>query len=217
MDRQGTQGNLARPETDDAIAMLLEQLDPYIIMQGEAFGHIYAHLTHPAIADLEVKEIIQKVRIRLWRKLLKQQPIKYHKSYIQRMVRNAFIDATRQKKFFLPLLTDENGEIEGTLLARNDHYTTDPASLLEQRVGANELVNNVVEAIAQLPERQKLAIICRLRERVDDLAQLDDTFKAHHMNVESINWPLKANEKQLLKASLPPARKEISKHLQNVS
>jgi RNA polymerase sigma factor (sigma-70 family) len=202
--------------TDDSsrdFIALLEQIDPYIVMQGEAFGRTHSYFAHPAILDLEIKEVIQRVRIKLWEKLQEQHTITHYKTYIKSMVRNAFIDEMRKKKHFLPLLTDEYGEIEGTTIY--NEYTLDPASAFEQRADADELINTVVEAIAHLPEKQQFAMICRLRERVDDLIQLDSTLQAHEINAKTIVWPSKLVEKQLLKASLPPARKKIMQHLQS--
>ena len=202
-------------DTIHDLTALLEQLDPYIIMQGEAFGRTHPHFAHPAILDLEIKEVIQRVRIKLWEKLQAQHPITSYKTYIKTMIHHAFIDEMRKKKHFLPLLTDEYGEIEGTLVATYGNYTLDPASAFEQQAEADELINKVVEAIAYLPERQKFAIICHLRERVDDLVQLDSTLHAHEVNAKTIVWPSKLAEKQLLKASIPPARNKIMQYLQS--
>ena len=195
------------------LTALLEQFDPYIVMKGEAFGRTYSHFAHPAVLDLEITEVIQRVRIKLWEKLQAQHSITHYKTYIRNMIHHAFIDEIRKKKFFLPLLTDEHGEIEGTLVAIYNDYSLDPASAFEQRVEANELINSVVEAIVHLPERQKLAILCQLRERVDDLIQFDSTLQAHEVEANTIVWPSKPAEKQLLKASIPPARKKIMQYL----
>lgn len=216
MDAQRVQNISAT--TNDTIndsTALLEQFDPYIIMQGEAYGRTHSHFAHPAILDLEIKEVIQRVRIKLWEKLQAQYPITHYKTYIKTMIHHAFIDEMRKKKYCFPLLIDEYGEIEGTLVTMYSEYTLDPASTFEQRVEADELINIVVEAIAQLPEKQKFAIICQLRERVDDLVQLDSTLEAHNVHVNTIVWPSKHVEKQLLKASIPPARKKIMQHLQS--
>ena len=133
------------------------------------------------------------------------------------MIRNAFIDALRrQKKFSMPLILDEYGEIEGYVLTTQNDYVADPASIIEQHIEADALVTTVVEAIAYLPERQQQAMVCFLRERVDDLNQLDSTFEAYKLNVNVMTWPSKAAEKQLLKASIPPARKGILKYLAEV-
>jgi len=216
MDEQSVQNISATAnDTMKNLTALLEQFDPYIIMQGEAFGRTHSYLAHPAILDLEIKEVIQHVRIKLWEKLQEQHSITHYKTYIKSMIRNAFIDEMRKKKHLLPLLTDEYGEIEGTLVAIYSAYTLDPASAFEQRVEADELIDIVVEAIVQLPERQKFAILCQLRERVDDLIQLDSILQAHAVNANTIVWPSKLAEKQLLKASIPPARKKIRQHLQS--
>jgi RNA polymerase sigma factor (sigma-70 family) len=217
MDETGTHNQPVTQDVGSDIAQRLEEFDSYIVKQGEAFGHMYACIAHPDVLDLEVKEIIQRVRIKLWETLKKQNTIVHYKSYIQRMVRNAFIDASRrQKKFSLPLILDEYGEIEGCVLTPQSEYIADPASVIEQRIEADALVNTVVEAITYLPERQQYAMVCFLRERVDDLNQLDSTFEAYKLNVDVMRWPSKAAEKQLLKASIPPARKGILKHLAEV-
>ncbi len=217
MDETGIQNLSITQDVGRNIAQCLEEYDSYIVKQGEAFGHMYACIAHPDVLDLEVTEIIQRVRIKLWETLKKQNTITHYKSYIQRMVRNAFIDATRrQKKFSMPLVLDEYGEIEGYVLTFQSEYVADPASIIERRIEADALVNTVVEAITYLPERQQHAMVCFLRERVDDLNQLDTTFEAYKLNVDVMRWPSKATEKQLLKASIPPARKSILKHLAEV-
>ena len=215
MDETGTQNLPVAQDVGSDIAKRLEEFDSYIVKQGEAFGHMYSCIAHPDVLDLEVKEIIQRVRIKLWETLKKQSTITHYKSYIQRMVRNAFIDASRrQKKFSMPMILDEYGEIEGCVLTVQSDYISDPASIIEQRIEADALVDMVVEAITYLPERQQHAMVCFLRERVDDLNQLDHTFEVYKLNVEAMTWPSKAAEKQLLKASIPPARKGILKYLE---
>lgn len=217
MEETGTRDRPMSQELGSDIAKRLEEFDPYIIKQGEAFGRSYSYIAHPEVLNLEVKEIIQRVRIKLWETLQREHSIAHHKSYIKKMIHNAFIDASRrQRKFSMPLILDEYGEIEGRVLTPQSNYIVDPASIVEQRIEADTLVNNVVEAITHLPERQQRAMVCFLRERVDDLSQLDSTFKAYKLNVEATTWPLKTTEKQLLKASIPPARKGILKYLVGV-
>ena len=214
MDKTGTQILPITQSVGNDIAKCLEEFDAYIIKQGEAFGRMYSYIAHPEVLDLEVKEIIQHVRIKLWEKLQQEHTINHHKSYIKTMIRNAFIDASRrQKKFAASLIIDEYGEIEGRVLITQSDYLIDPASIVEQRIETDALVNNVVEAITHLPNRQQWAMVCFLREEVDDVSRLDSVFKRYKLNTAMMMWPCKIAEKQLLKASIPPARKGILKNL----
>ncbi|HEY3993763.1 MAG TPA: hypothetical protein VGM01_12920, partial [Ktedonobacteraceae bacterium] len=63
----------------------------------------------------------------------------------------------------------------------------------------------------------RFAMICLLRDRVDNLTQLVEAVKMYKVDIEGIRWPIGKEEKQLLQASLGPARKTIAKNMKSRS
>ncbi len=69
----------SRSDTCEAI---LRRLDGYIISQVHRLGRCYSRDIHLAMLDLELDEIIQRVRIKLWQALEKRD-IRYPYAYIK--------------------------------------------------------------------------------------------------------------------------------------
>src|SRR6266704_1552552 len=69
-----------------------------------------SNIARPEVLDLEIDEIIQRVRIKFWRALLTKH-IDHHRAYIRSIVSNEFNDLGRRRKAPLTLPTDEDGEL----------------------------------------------------------------------------------------------------------
>lgn len=188
----------------------LRRLDGYIISRVQRLGRCYSRDIHPAVLDLELDEIIQRVRIKLWQALEKRD-IHYPYAYIKLIIQSEFIDMKRRKKPYLSLSTDEgliHDEVE--IAAR---HMADPAETMAQEIDASTCLKEMTQAVLALPPRQQYAIICSLKERVDDLRQLIEAFKEQKMDIQAIQWPAGKAEKRLLHASLVPAKKTLAKSL----
>lgn len=193
----------------------LKRFDYYIISQVQRLKCSYPLTIHEAVKDLELDELAQCVRIKFWQALEKRE-IRYPAAYIKLIVRNEFINMLRRQKPLISLPGDEEC-IQGELGIWQDQHAPDPAEEAEQREAANTRLKEVIRAVLALPPRQRRAMLCALRERVDDLAQLSEAFKAHKVDIEAMRWPTNQAEKQLLKASLIPAKKTIEKGLKRHS
>ncbi len=192
----------------------LRRLDGYIISQVHRLGRCYFRDIHPAVLDLELDEIIQRVRIKLWQALEKRD-IHYPYAYIKLIIQSEFIDMKRRKKLYLSLSIDEeltHDEVE--IAAR---HTADPAETMAQKIDASTCLKEMIQAVLALPPRQQYAMLCSLKERVDDLRQLIEAFKAYKLDIQAIQWPAGKAEKQLLHASLVPAKKTLAKSLGRTS
>ena len=188
----------------------LRRLDGYIISRVHRLGRCYSRDIHPAVLDLELDEIIQRVRIKLWQALEKRD-IHYPYAYIKLIIQSEFIDMKRRKKPYLSLSTDEgliHDEVEITA-----RHMADPAETMAQEIDASTCLKEMTQAVLALPPRQQYAIICSLKERVDDLRQLIEAFKEQKMDIQAIEWPAGKAEKRLLHASLVPAKKTLAKSL----
>ena len=199
------------PPIQETREATLKHFDRYIVTQVHYFGRHYPTIAHTSVMDLEIDELVQRVRIKFWQ-ALERRHILYPHAYIKLIIKSEFVDMSRQRKSFLPLPTDEEwsyGEA-GELGVRN---MPDPADEVEQEMEAFDFLNETIQAVLGLPPRQQLALICSLQDRVDDLVQLVNAFKAYRIDIEGIQWPTEKAEKQLLQASLTPARKTLAKKM----
>src|SRR5260221_3673911 len=93
---------------DASVEELLEKFDPYIVAQTRQLACLGSDVAYPA--GLELDDIAQRVRIKLWQ-ALRQRPIEKPVAYIKRIVHTEFVDMKRQHKPHLPLPVDEEGEL----------------------------------------------------------------------------------------------------------
>jgi DNA-directed RNA polymerase specialized sigma24 family protein len=198
----------ARKDNCEAV---LRHLDGYIISQVHRLGCQYARNIRPEVLDLELDEIIQRVRIKLWQAIEKRE-IRYPYAYIKLIVQSEFIDMIRRQKPCLWLSIDK--EQTCAELERAVWHMADPAETVAQEMDSSTCLKEMIQAVLALPPRQQFAMICLLKERVDDLRQLIEAFKAYKMDIQAIQWPAGKAEKQLLHASLVPAKKALAKRLE---
>lgn len=192
---------------------MLECFEQYIVTHVHRLKPNYSPIIHPSVLDLEIDELIQRVRIKFWQALEKSD-IHCPAAYLRLIIRSEFVNMVRRQKYLMSLLSSEECLYSDTLIP-GDQLTSDPADEVEQQAEASICLEKAVQAIVALPPRQRLAMICALRERVDDLAQLTAAFRAYEVDIEPIQWPTNKAEKQLLQASLAPARKTIAKNMKN--
>lgn len=194
----------------DICEVTLRRLDGYIVSRVHRLGRYYARNIHPAVLDLELDEVIQRVRIKFWQALEKRN-IRYPYVYIKLIIQSEFIDMTRRQKHYLALSIDE--ELTHAEVEIATQHMIDLAETVEQQMDASTCLKEMIQTVLVLPPRQQYAMICSLKERVDDLRQLIEAFKAYKMDIQAIQWPAGKAEKQLLQASLVPAKKTLAKSL----
>ena len=122
---------------------------------------------------------------------------------------------TRRQKPYLSLSIDEEPTHNEVVIAAR--HMADPAETMAQQIDAATCLKRMIQAVLALPPRQQNAMICSLKERVDDLRQLIEAFKVYKMDIQAIQWPAGKAEKQLLHASLVPAKKTLAKSLGRTS
>jgi DNA-directed RNA polymerase specialized sigma24 family protein len=198
-------------ENQTSIEATLEQYDTYIVKQVHDRMRQHPHVVHSDVFDLETDELIQRVRIKFWH-ALQDKHIEYPRTYIKRIVHSEFIDMVRRLKpqYALTLPVDEEGELyQGDMLIAPSTGMDDPAAEYEEQTAVTSRIQEVVDAVLQLPERQQRAIICTLRDRVDDIDALAQEFKERKADLSTWQWPQVHSEKLLLRASLAYARNKI--------
>ena len=208
-----TKRTMPLPSKDESSEAILKRFDWYIGVQSKRVVRHYPALAPQAVVDLEIDELMQRVRIKFWR-ALERGPILYPRNYIKRIIRSEIIDMGRQRKPSVPLPTDEDEqrrfwEMSGFLIS-DDH---DPADEVEQQMESSALLERAIPLVLSLPPRQRLAMMCALQEKVDDLMQLVDGFKDYHTDIETLRWPTEQHEKRVLQASLVVARQTIARKM----
>jgi len=160
------------------------------------------------LAD-EIEDLIQKVRIKLWL-TLQRKLINNLKAYVRCIVFTEAIDMVRQYRSTLSLPLDEDGELyHGSLIYGQSEGTQDPSYEIEQAEELDDAVQNIFEAIVRLPPRQQQAMICSLKDQIDDVCPIIDALRDRLIDVDKANWPEEKNELQSLRASLSVARKKL--------
>lgn len=199
------------------VEALLAEYDQYLIKQVHDCMHLHADVIRSEILDLETDELVQRVRIKFWR-ALEDKHIDFPKTYIKRIVNSEFIDMVRRLKpnYMLDLPVDDEGEIyQGHMLITPSTGMADPSIEYEERVEASERMQEIVDAVLTLPARQRQAMICDMRDRVDDLDALTNAFKKRKAVIEAWQWPQQKKEKTLLRASLNYARVKVNLQMNN--
>jgi RNA polymerase sigma-70 factor (ECF subfamily) len=121
-------------------------------------------------SNSDVEDIAQQVFIRVWKSAARYRPRAKFTTWLLKITRNLVFNELRRTKrrAQMPLQPDPQGEE----IPLSDEITAAPdASLLE-----NELQQAIEDAITQLPETQRMALILRRYEELsyDDIAEVLD-------------------------------------------
>jgi len=194
-------------EDEKALEELLERLDPIIITEVEKRAY---HLSSE-----KRNEIKQNVRIKLWR-ALQERVIQSPPAYIRAIIKNEFNDLGRRRKLPEQLLLDDYGETkQGQLLVNLSEGWGNPEYIVEEREDVANRLRIAVEAISVLPRRQRLAMVCSLLERVDDVIHLKEVFGQYQVHIEVEGWPDDEMDVRRLKALISVARRKIAAFMSN--
>ncbi len=189
---------------------ILEQFDGYIA--SLARKNIPLNIVDMQMIDLEVDDLIQNVRIKLWL-ALKKRPLKNIKAYIRCIVQTEVVDMIRRHKPTLPLPIDEDGELrQGRVVATHMVYSEgmqDPLYEFEQEETFNDCVVRATKAVCELPTRQRYALLCSLKDKVAECLQLVAALKDRGHDIEKVSWPENKNDQQSLRVSLSISRKKL--------
>jgi RNA polymerase sigma factor (sigma-70 family) len=199
--------NTSVDNSKSALEAFLEHYDSLIMTLARKM--IARTTLHPELHQLEIDDLAQTVRIKLW-KTLQARQIMSPKPYIYAMIRSEYIRSIKCRQVTTLLPLDEEGELyQGQIIAPSTKDMQDPADELEQEESAAHLITNTVRAVMALPPRQQRAMLCALTDRVDDLILLTETFRQYHVDIETVRWPQEKAERHILNASLSIARRKL--------
>jgi len=168
---------------------ILERYEAYI----RALSRKTVYETHiqmrAHLLEEQTDELAQRSRIKLWQ-ALQQKPITNPKAYIRCIVRTEVVSMIRQQVRSVPLSLNEEGEMfQGQLLVGRSEGMNDPAFETEQLEAIHHYISLVACAVAKLPPRQQRAMICSLKERLDDCKYFTEVCKNWAINTDSMGWP----------------------------
>ena len=206
-------GGVSEKESNPDIEEILVRFDSYVVMLVQKKACSSSNIARPEVLDLEIDDIIQRVRIKFWRALLTKH-IDHHRAYIRSIVNNEFNDLGRGRKAPLPLPTDEDGELYmGNVLVNESKELVDPAIAFEKEEAMDDLIDLTAQVVTDLPPRMNLAMINHLKDQVDDMILLTEAFEKREVNIKTMKWPDDPVDSKRLKASLSPARHLIARRV----
>ncbi len=85
----------------------------------------------------------------------------------------------------------------------------DPAYEVEAQEIDSGTLRDITDTVNSLPSRQQYALICRLKDNLDDSLVLIDSLHNLEVDPEIVHWPEEKDDKQSLKASLSVVRKKL--------
>ncbi|SRR5216684_1414411 len=186
---------------------ILEQYDGFI--RALARKNIPRTITSADVIDLEIDELVQITRLKLWL-VLQKQDIRHMNAYIRRIVHNEAINMVRQYKPIEPLITNDEGELyQAHVMIASGQEIQDPAEEIEQEEMLSSYSSKLTEAVPKLPPQQQRAMICALKDQIGDILPLVDLFLPYGIDIESMHWPETEGELQSVRTSLSIARKKL--------
>ena len=124
--------------------------------QNAVIGTVAKMLGNPSEAD----DIAQQVFLRVWRNAKRYRPEAKFTTYLYTITRNLVFNETRRKSRKKEVSSDEREENSNQLIEANPDRQPD-AELLQA-----ELQGAVDDAIASLPEAQRMAVVLRRYEQL---------------------------------------------------
>ncbi len=156
----------------------------------------------------DINDVTQEVLFTIWRKMMPgQDEIESLDAYVCSIVNSRWIDAARkrQRQPTLPLLEEDGEPSQGVARRFSDESTGDPALEYERK----ELIEEVIYEVTRLPLIQMKAMICMLRDEIENIFPLSEAFMKYRVDIRSIVWPDDSRERQSWLSSLSVARKKL--------
>lgn len=199
------------PETtldDNAINEILEQYNSYLFALVKK--SIPQRFSNPDTFDLDIDEFAQTVRIKLWQ-ALKRRPISHITAYIRCIIHTETVNLLRQHaSICYPLpMTDEGELYQGNVLMTLSEGMHDPLYEVEQEEVITKYITSTVDAVVNFPQVQRKAMICYLKDKLENVIQLTDAFREHEITIEEEHWPDQKSNLRSYRSSISVAKGKL--------
>lgn len=191
---------------DDPENRFLEQYDDDI--RSAAKIVVPRDLFPEEVLDMEVDEVAQNMRFKIWQALRNNTVIENPRAYIRKVAFTSAIDTRRSHKHTTPLPLDEYGELCQSRFLESASEA-DPASIYQTNEMVEEYMAWLTHALPILPQQQRLAMIFHVAELLDDVHPFLRALQACGFDTEAINWPEEKQAAIRLKASVSPGREKL--------
>jgi DNA-directed RNA polymerase specialized sigma24 family protein len=127
---------------------------------------------HSPSLDLEIDDVVQQIRIKLWQTVQKQV-LRSPRAYIARMISTTLVDLLRSREPTFRLFLDDEGEPYASYpFIEPGEGMGDPEHEISQEAELRALLVEVLLPLQTFPLRQQVALLSALWDRIDDLELL---------------------------------------------
>ncbi len=193
--------------SDLDIEKVLEDLDGYVrSLAGRKFPR---SVVREEMLDMEVEEVVQNTRIKLWQALQRKEIINLE-AYVRCIVYTECVNMVRGYKPISPLPVNEEGELyQGKVLVAPGQGMQDPAYEFEYQEALADWMMEVVNAVLVLPRQQRHAMLCVLKDWSSDILPLANALVDRGVDIEAVHWPREEEELHKLRVSRSIARGKL--------
>ncbi|HLI09235.1 MAG TPA: hypothetical protein VKV40_21905 [Ktedonobacteraceae bacterium] len=186
---------------------LLAEYEAYIVtVARQKFPR---SIVHPDRLADEIEEFAQRIRIKFWLSLQKQDIIA-GRAYIRQIAATVSVDMIREHRPMLALPVNEDGELyQGNLLFTPRQEEQDPALLLAQEESYNDCAAWMAQGVLALPKLQQQAMLHSLKKRINDLQPLLEALEQRGADIQGATQPADTNQQRSQRTSLSIARKKM--------
>src|SRR5947209_7874286 len=199
--------NQCGSHNDLDIEKILEDFDGYIRSLVER--KVPRALMPRETLNMEVDDIVQNVRIKLWQALQRREIINLG-AYIRCIIHTECVNMVRGHKPILPLPINEEGELyQGKVLVAPGQGMQDPAYEFEYQEALADWMMEIVDAVLALPQQQRHAMLSVLKDWSNDVLPLANALIDRGVDLEAVYWPKEKEELHTLRVSRSIARKKL--------
>jgi DNA-directed RNA polymerase specialized sigma24 family protein len=165
------------------------------------------------VSDADLQDIAQDSWISFSLKFTSGS-IKKAKAYSLRVIHSKFMDYLRKEKQRSRIPTTslsaygENLDIE--LVAFSGRSSINPANQLDDHMEEMDFLDSLALALSKLPRRQRRAMVCTSLDKVGEPHLLKQALRRHRIDESEMCWPTNKEEKRVLQASVPAARRALA-------
>jgi hypothetical protein len=186
---------------------LLTEYEAYIVtIARQKFPR---SIVHPDRLADEIEEFAQRIRIKFWLSLQKQD-IVAGRAYIRQIAATVSVDMIREHRPMLTLPVSEDGELyQGNLLFTPRQEEQDPALLLAQEESYKDCEEWMAQGMLALPKLQQQAILHSLKKRINDLHPFLEALEQRGADIKGATFPADEKRQRSQRTSLTIARKKM--------
>lgn len=186
-----------------------KHLQAYIRSQVWKLLYLLRGVVPPELLEDEIDDLTQIAWLKFWL-ISQRETITNQNGYIRSIVRSLMIDTRRRHKLTGEMLLDEYGEVaQGHVLISGSMEMMNPADEFERTQELADCIEEVLDDILALPPCQRRAVLCMLKDELDDIEGLAEALWKRGIDIERMSWPQDKRALQRCRASLFIARQKF--------